>query len=331
MKTKQRGIVLSIVFVLLLSACAGKEAESPENIIVAKGQAADEDSRSEAEETEGIEIQTETENENDDIDSVDGSQQDISGETEEVEQGLESVEVRQILIENPSLEYYLTTEIPSEDEMALTLEQLTQEANAITDTEAWFFQNDLSQIDTWRMEDETYRYEITGDDGSSGYLLHIYRKEDDAYLYCLDFSDYRYEGDFIEEDRDFVEQRIWWAQAVDDILYVAIGHNTYTKSAPSTGYLVAIGLNDMSVIWKSEPCVTNARTFEIIDHTIVCGYGFTDEPDHLNLVNRLDGSLLEKIPIKSMAEYIICKDDTLFVRTYNTNYTFQICRMVVCK
>lgn len=320
MKTRQKGIIFSIVFVLLLTACAGKETEPPV-----------ENSRSEAEETEGIETQTEIENENDDIDSDESSAQNTSEETAEAEQDLDTVETIQVLIENPSLEYYLASEIFSEEEMSLTLEQLTQEANEITDTEAWFSQNGLSQIDTWRMEDETYRYEITGDDGSSGYLLHIYRKEDDAYLYCLDFSDYRYAGDFIEADRDFIEQRIWWAQTVDDILYVAIGHNTYTKSAPSTGYLVAIGLNDMSVIWKSEPCVTNARTFAIIDNTIVCGYGFTEEPDYLNLVNRLDGSLLEKIPIKSMAEYIICKDDILFVRTYNTNYTFQICRMVVCK
>lgn len=306
MKTKQKGIIFSIVFVLLLSACAGKETEPPENVRVTEGQESEENVHSEAEETEEIEsIESQTE-----------------GDT---------VETIQVLVENPSLEYYLASEIFSEEEMSLTLEQLTQEANEITDTEAWFSQNGLSQIDTWRMEDETYRYEITGDDGSSGYLLHIYRKADDAYLYCLDFSDYRYAGDFIEADRDFIEQRIWWAQTVDDILYVAIGHNTYTKSAPSTGYLVAIGLNDMSVIWKSEPCVTNARTFEIIDNTIICGYGFTDEPDYLNLINRLDGSLVEKIPIKSMAEYIICKDDILFVRTYNTNYTFQICRMVVCK
>ncbi|MCH5253457.1 MAG: hypothetical protein J1F41_00935 [Lachnospiraceae bacterium] len=306
MKTKQKGIIFSIVFVLLLSACAGKETEPPENVRVTEGQESEENVHSEAEETEEIEsIESQTE-----------------GDT---------VETIQVLVENPSLEYYLASEIFSEEEMSLTLEQLTQETNEITDTEAWFSQNGLSQIDTWRMEDETYRYEITGDDGSSGYFLHIYRKEDNAYLYCLDFSDYRYAGDFIEADRDFIEQRIWWAQTVDDILYVAIGHNTYTKSAPSTGYLVAIGLNDMSVIWKSEPCVTNARTFEIIDNTIICGYGFTDEPDYLNLINRLDGSLVEKIPIKSMAEYIICKDDILFVRTYNTNYTFQICRMVVCK
>ena len=72
--------------------------------------------------------------------------------------------------------------------------------------------------------------------------------------------------------------------------------------------------------------MTNGKTFEIIDDTIVCGYGFTAEPDYLNLVSRLDGSLLQQIPVKSMVDYIYRKDDTLYVRTYDTNYTFQIFR-----
>lgn len=240
----------------------------------------------------------------------------------------EALEPTEILVENPSQEYYLTEAIGSSEDGSLSLELLTEEANEITDTEEWFIQNDLPAFNSFSMEDDTYRYEILGDNYASGYLLSIYRKEDGLFYKCLDFSDYRYTDNIKEGDRDFVEQRVWWAQSVDDVLYVAVSHNTYTESCPHTGYMVAIDLNDEHVIWKSQPCMTNGRTFEIIDDTIVCGYGFTAEPDYLNLVSRLDGSLLEQIPVKSMADYIIRKDDILYVRTYHTNYTFRIHRGV---
>lgn len=235
----------------------------------------------------------------------------------------EEHQVLYYMIENPSWEYYLTDSIPSEDDTCLKLEQLTEEANEIIDTEKWFAENGLEQPLWNSIEDELYRYEITGD-SYPGYLIDMYKKDTGEYLQCLDFSEYRYAEDFKEEDRDYIEQGIWWVQSVDDVLYVAIGHNTYAESSPHTGYLTAVNLNDMSVIWKSEPCTTNARTFEIVDNTIICGYGFTSEPDYLILVNRLDGTQIEKIPIKTQAEYIICKDDVLFVRTYNTNYTFRM-------
>lgn len=246
------------------------------------------------------------------------------------EEGLltEALEPTEILVENPSQEYYLTEAIASSEDRSLSLELLTEEANEITDTEEWFIQNDLPTFNSFSMEDDTYRYEILGDNYASGYLLSIYRKEDGLFLKCLDFSDYRYTDNIKEGDRDFVEQRVWWAQSVDDVLYVAVAHNTYTESCPHTGYMVAINLNDEHVIWKSQPCMTNGRTFEIIDNTIVCGYGFTAEPDNLNLISRLDGSLLEQIPVKSMADYIIRKDDILYVRTYHTDYTFRIHREI---
>lgn len=239
---------------------------------------------------------------------------------------LERTEPTEILLENPSQEYYLTEAFTSEEDRSLSLELLTEEANEITDTEDWFRQNELPAFDSFHMEDDTYRYEILGDNYASGFLVSIYRKENSMFLKRLDFTDYRYTDNIKPGDEDFVEQRVWWAQSVDDVLYVAVSHNTYTESCPHTGYLVAIDLRDNHVIWKSAPCMTNGSTFEIIDDTIVCGYGFTAEPDYLNLVSRLDGSLLQQIPIKSMANYIFQKDDILYVRTYNTNYTFRILR-----
>ena len=243
----------------------------------------------------------------------------------------QKTESTDFIVENPSEDYYCIDGVASsDDDNSFILDILTEEKNNITDTEKWFEDNGLEPIENNVIEDEQYRYWLEGNDGSSRYLLSIYDKTSGNYIKTLDFSEYRYASEYKEEDYDFIEQRIWWVQSVGDILYVSISHNTYTKSCPNHGYIVAIDLNDSSVIWKTKPGITNSRNFEIIDNTIVCGYGFTDEPDYINLVDINDGTLIEQIDIKSKADYIICKDDILYVRTYNTNYTFQVCRLVVC-
>lgn len=319
---KRRGMLVCAVLCCFLTACAeaGAETETEGHIQVTGEQgAADADDVAGAQNAENAGGST-------------GKQgADMVSEPEPVDEAgvlFDMTEPTEILVENPSQEYYLTETLPSQEEWGLSLELLTEEANEITDTEEWFRQNELPAFDSFQMEDDMYRYEILGDNYASGYLVSIYRKENAMFLKRLDFTDYRYTDNIKPGDEAFVEQRVWWAQSVDGVLYVAVAHNTYTESCPHTGYLVAIDLDDNHVIWKSAPCMTNGRTFEIIDDTIVCGYGMTAEPDYLNLVSRLDGSLLEQIPIKSMADYIIRKNDTLYVRTYNTNYTFRILRDV---
>lgn len=243
---------------------------------------------------------------------------------------LEETEFIYITVENPSEDYYCKDGLNSKDgglaaaNPAIKLTMLTKEENEIIDTEKWFADNGLENVETNVIEDAKYRYVLDGDDGYSNYIIYIYDKESGEYLKTLDFSKYRYASEYKAEDYNYIEQRIWWVQSVDDVLYVSIGHNTYTESSPHTGYIVALDLADADILWKSAPCTSNSRNFAIIDDTIVCGYGFTSEPDNLNLVNISDGTLREQIPLKTMAEYIICKDDVLYVRTYNMNYTFQV-------
>lgn len=308
---KKRAIIIVAALSFLLTACSGKNEETMEPPV--------------PEPVKEQELQ-----ETDNMNQMDN----ITEESESTPDSSQSSEIPCFLIDNPSQEYYMMNYtidgVVSSSELIPELRMLTEESNEITDTDNWFDKNGLEHVMNKTVEDNVYLYKIEGDDGYSGYLLDMYTKESGEYIRRLDFSEYRYADDFKEEDRDFVEQRIWWAQTVDDILYVAIGHNTYTESSPHTGYMVAINLNDMSVIWKSEPCITNARTFEIIGNTIICGYGFTSEPDYLNLIDRTDGSLIEKIPIKTQADYIIYKDDILYVRTYNTDYTFQVMWMIEC-
>ena len=105
---------------------------------------------------------------------------------------------------------------------------------------------------------------------------------------------------------------------------LSVSHLTYAESAPSNAYIMAISLDDYSVIWKSEPLVCNSYNFEIVDDIIFTGYGFTAEPDYLFQIDRLTGRVLEKYKINSRADYIIYKDDKLYVRTYDTDYIFEV-------
>ncbi|MDE6664368.1 MAG: hypothetical protein K2K46_13655 [Lachnospiraceae bacterium] len=336
---KKRLYILIIVMGIMCTACgnskdaAGKRNEA--NVVDSTGEAANTNADSTEEEADKADTAGETADNN--ADTIGGTAEkyaDTTVETPDKNDGAteetadnknDDAEAEYIIVENPSEDYYcIDSAVLYGNESVISLDMLTEEANDITDTEKWFADNGLENIEFCDIEDEKYRYELDGDDGYSRYILRIYDKTSGEHLKTLDFSEYRYANEYKESDYDFIEQRIWWVQSVDDILYVAIGHNTYTESAPKNGYMTAIDLKDASVIWKSAPCVTNARNFAIIDDTIVCGYGFTSEPDNLNLLNITDGELVKQIPLKTMADYIICKGDTLYVRTYNTNYIFKI-------
>lgn len=228
-----------------------------------------------------------------------------------------------ITVENPGWEYYFAGEPGASGSQIITLQKQSEQKNQITDEEAWFAANVLTKPG-FPYEDETYRYDVYGDNGFDVYRLVLSDSASGAQIADLDFSAYRYADDFVPEDIDFIGQRICWAKAEEGVLYVATAHNTYAASSPHTAYLTAVDLSDFHVIWKTAPLMSNASTFEIIGDTVVCGYGFTAEDDFINIIDKKNGTLLEQIPIASKADYLIRKDDVLCVRTYHTDYTFQI-------
>lgn len=127
-------------------------------------------------------------------------------------------------------------------------------------------------------------------------------------------------NDPFTDDRGYVN----YAKIEDHILYVSTGHKGYTENNPLTGYITAIDLENVEVIWKTQPQVSKAKNFEIVGDVIISGYGFSAEDDYLYILNKSNGQIIEQIPVKSQAEYIIAKDSTLYVRTYNRNYEFKI-------
>ena len=89
-------------------------------------------------------------------------------------------------------------------------------------------------------------------------------------------------------------------------------------------YITAIDLSTNEIIWRTNPLTCNTLNFVLYDDMIVCGYGFTQEPDYLYTVNKKSGAIAQKILLKSGPNYIIQKENQLFVRTYNTDYIFEI-------
>ena len=227
--------------------------------------------------------------------------------------------IRQIHMENPSWEYYCAME-PASLAAPLKLTKLTQEANQITDTDDWFEKNNLSL----NVEDSgKYGLGIPSDENGGKCRIQVVDGEKGE-VFELDFSDFEYAGDFKQSEKEFFRQQIRYAQIKDHILYLSIGHLTYAESSPHNAYVAAVDLAEKKLLWKSQPLVSNAANFVIKGDVLLCGYGFTAEPDYIYQLDLGSGKVIDKTAVKSKADYLILKDNILYVRTYNTDYTFRI-------
>lgn len=218
-----------------------------------------------------------------------------------------------ITVQNPSEEYYIAEEIVS-DTQPYTLTILEKKQNQIIDDEQWFEKNGVAK----QFGDEAYSSEFWPY-GSTYLVLHGPDKNIE-----MDFSEFQYSSEYKQEDYDFIAQSITHTYVENNILYVETGHWTYAESAPKNAYITAIDLEDYHVIWKSQPLVCNSRDFTIVGDVIFCGYGFTDEEDYLYQLDKKTGVVLAKEPLKSAPDHIIYQNDKLYVRTYNTDYVFEV-------
>ncbi len=241
---------------------------------------------------------------------------------------IEQPEVTEITyqIKNPSWEYYCSDTVQGTENISVNLELIYEVENEITDLDVWLASNEIA-ISQFPYSDENYFYTFTGAHfyEATGLLISEYSGEN--HIYSIDMKEFSMLPDKTFEENDpFTDDRgyVNYAEVDDKTLYVSTGHKGYTVNNPSTGYVTAIDLESGEVIWKSEPQISNAYDFEIVGDVIICGYGFTDEDDYLYILNKSNGQVLEQIPLKSMAEHIVAKDSTLYVRTYNRNYEFAI-------
>jgi len=141
----------------------------------------------------------------------------------------------------------------------------------------------------------------------------------------FDFSQFVTAPDINYSDpfSDMTDEYIHYALEDGGVLYVNIGHSTYAGAAPSTGYMIAVDMDDGSVLWMSDPQVANGKSFAKIYDNIVCGYGFTDEPDYIYILDAGDGHTVNRMSVKTAPSYFTLLGSYLYVACYDTGYVFR--------
>ncbi|MBQ9142037.1 MAG: hypothetical protein IJX63_09645 [Lachnospiraceae bacterium] len=221
-----------------------------------------------------------------------------------------------ILIENPSWkEHYVAKGLVS-DTLPYELKLLKKAKNNITDDEEWLERNELS-LQSAAMDKE-YTYQV-------GDYAKLYLYKNGESLADLDFVEYQCANEALDDEgKGWVTQEIRYVLVEDNILYVSSYHYTYAETEPLNAYITAVDLTNYEVLWKTAPLTCNSVNFEIVGDVIFCGYGFTAEEDYLYQLDKKTGEVLSREKVKSQPEYIIYKEDCLYVRTYDTDYVYQL-------
>lgn len=227
-----------------------------------------------------------------------------------------------------------------------------QARNAIIDHEDWFTRNQLTLPEyevpnpmrnqpgtlppsipptfgkfllVQAIRQDPYDILFYGADYSGGRFVAVQRAGSGELVTFLDFAAWEFAPEVAPGERMFVDQRAIWAAIDGGVLYLAFGHSTYARSSRGrNAYLSALDLATGELLWRSAPLVANASTFVLLPGHIVTGYGFTDEPDHLFVLDRATGKTLSKVKLKSGPSYILPRDGRLHVRCYDQDYVFTL-------
>lgn len=257
-----------------------------------------------------------------------------------------------VVVERPPFGYALLRR--PEDEItaspAPSLKKRSEKRNRITDDHAWFAANELALPTVevpehqcpckggpfaWLDTPEGRERLAVGIDHGD-HAIGIYGDPVEARWVALygsdrhlerifDFGSFLTPPSYVEEDRAHVRGRVAWAERVGDVLYVATSHPTYAKSSHgSNAFLTAVDAKRGTLIWQSEPLVSNATNFVVWNGFVLTGYGFTSEPDFVFALDARTGETRRKVPVKSGPTYLIRKGELLHVRTYDTDYVFDL-------
>jgi hypothetical protein len=164
-----------------------------------------------------------------------------------------------------------------------------------------------------------------GRDFSEGRYLFAVDTARGAIRYAYDLVSYTLAPKWTAGDSEFVTQALAWVEERDGILYLANSHRTYAASSKGmNGYVTALDPLTGAILWRSRSRVCNSRNFEIVGDCIICGYGFTAEPDYIYVLNRFTGAVLSRTSLKTAPDYFVRRNDSLYVRCYDTDYVFRI-------
>jgi hypothetical protein len=250
--------------------------------------------------------------------------------------------VEMVLLKEPPFQYFSAAGVVAGEKRHITLEEVAVSANKIVDEDAWFSENGLrlesgsmvppkvaAEIDAHKLlraiPADDYLALVYADEQGEGRYLFLWSMKSRRYAYGFDFGSYMHAPGDSEVDKQVLTQAIDWAIVRDSVLYVSHSHKTFAGSSRGmNAYITAIDLNTRRLLWRSDPLVSNAANFIVVGNTIISGYGFSAEPDYLYLLDTSNGRQIERVALRTGPQYIISKDDQLFVRTYNRNYVFRV-------
>ena len=232
---------------------------------------------------------------------------------------------KQYYIDNPDWDiYYLKDGIFDEmTKSPLTFKKVGEDKSDWLDEEAWAYKHGIELPTSLFSEgygDGTYYYRADNRADEGIFCLTVSYDETDDEIATFDLTD------FLDTPtgNEFTTPYIRYAKAYDDVLYIEIGHSTYAENQPYTSFIIAVDLFSGDLLWRSDMQVANGNNFIVGEDTIICGYGFTAEPDYIYVLSRKSGAVLDKIKVNSSPDYFIPEDDSLYVLCYNTAYEFNV-------
>ena len=237
---------------------------------------------------------------------------EVSDETEnmeidEVEEAevAETVEPKYITIDFTGV-----TETHAEGDSVTPLKWniLSEEDNGIDSADEWYASENLSlpMIGTdWNsFSDENYEYLWEGED------LYIYENGTGNCLYVLHYPTDKW---YVNGNNAYLK---------DGIFYGASVANGYAQ--PNTCFMFAYDLENEKLLWRSADQSYNSMNFVVEGDVLICGYGFTAEPDYLYQINRNTGEIIDRLLLKKMPDLIVEQDGKLYVHTYSYNYVIEV-------
>jgi len=255
-------------------------------------------------------------------------------------------ELRPVLVKRPAFPYQSAqAKAAAKTTSAVRVKVRSQKANSITDEADWFDRNIL--VRPLPALEEDYRYvpaETRWGElklfrtSPSGEHVGIYlmakkleKPVDGVYDESFTCTAVLFNKDYVPKALfvldDFFPPILEMSQValVDHVLYFDCNFNGYASiMKKKTGYLVALDLDRGEVIWSTAALTAGYRGFLVHRDVIFSGYGFTDEPDFLFVIDRGSGKVLQKEKLKSAHEFLVIKKDVLYVRCYDTDYELDV-------
>lgn len=220
----------------------------------------------------------------------------------------------------------------------IALRQHSCESNSITDDEQWLKDNGLQlrgeRVGVGMKIGNLSVYRRIRSSSYHILLLHVpfgditkvvvTDEQETVFFAAYDFENFRKSPKRNKADELSGDQHVIDVIIENGIMYVAHGGTTYASTyGNQTGYISAISLLNNEILWTSLPLTNNCK-IALVGNSLITGYGFTEEPDYLFVLDKYSGQRVQKIALKNGPEYIIAKENSLLVRTYSYNYVFSI-------